>query len=60
MVQEFENVIVLRTCSAVFAGRLRIGLGLPIRSRWKGLFKVKDITLMRAHAAVAAVMRDQA
>lgn len=63
LVQEFENVVVLRTLSKGYSlAGLRIGFGIANPKLLKGLFKVKDSYNIDASAAAvgAAAMRDQA
>ena len=63
LVQEFENVIVLRTLSKGYSlAGLRLGFGIANPKLLEGLFKVKDSYNVDALATVvgAAAMRDQA
>ncbi|MBW4487875.1 MAG: histidinol-phosphate transaminase [Trichocoleus desertorum ATA4-8-CV12] len=63
LVEEFENVIVLRTLSKGYSlAGLRLGFGIAHPRLLSGLFKVKDIYNIDAIAALvgAAAMRDQA
>ncbi|MEA5462288.1 histidinol-phosphate transaminase [Leptothoe sp. PORK10 BA2] len=62
LVQEFENVIVLRTLSKGYGlAGLRIGFGLANPTLLQGLFKVKDSYNVDeiAMALAAAAIRDQ-
>lgn len=63
LVQEFENVIVLRTLSKGYSlAGLRMGFGIANPKLLEGLFKVKDSYNIDAIAILvgAAAMRDQA
>jgi histidinol-phosphate aminotransferase len=63
LVQEFENVLVLRTLSKGYSlAGLRLGFGIAQPSLLSGLFKVKDSYNIDAiaNAVGAAAMRDQA
>lgn len=63
LVQEFENVIVLRTLSKGYSlAGLRLGFGIANPKLLSGLFKVKDSYNIDAIATLvgAAAMRDQA
>ena len=63
LVQEFENVIVLRTLSKGYSlAGLRLGFGIANPKLLAGLFKVKDSYNIDAIATAvgAAAMRDQA
>ncbi len=63
LVQEFENVIVLRTLSKGYSlAGLRLGFGVANPQLLSGLFKVKDSYNIDAIAIAAgtAAMRDQA
>lgn len=63
LVQEFENVIVLRTLSKGYSlAGLRMGFAIAQPSLLSGLFKVKDSYNIDAIATLvgAAAMRDQA
>jgi len=63
LVQEFENVIVLRTLSKGYSlAGLRLGFGIANPKILSGLFKVKDSYNIDAIATLvgAAAMRDQA
>lgn len=63
LVQEFENVIVLRTLSKGYSlAGLRLGFGIANPKLLEGLFKVKDSYNIDAIATLvgAAAMRDQA
>ncbi|MEO1179692.1 MAG: histidinol-phosphate transaminase [Cyanobacteria bacterium J06636_28] len=63
LVQEFENVIVLRTLSKGYGlAGLRIGFGIAHPTLLSGLFKVKDSYNVDAIAITlaAAAIRDQA
>lgn len=63
LVQEFENVIVLRTLSKGYSlAGLRLGFGIANPTLLGGLFKVKDSYNIDALATLvgAAAMRDQA
>jgi histidinol-phosphate aminotransferase len=63
LVQEFENVIVLRTLSKGYSlAGLRMGFGIAHPNLLAGLFKVKDSYNIDAIATAvgAAAMRDQA
>ena len=63
LVQEFENVIVLRTLSKGYSlAGLRLGFGVANPQLLSGLFKVKDSYNIDAVAIAAgtAAMRDQA
>ncbi|KJH71289.1 histidinol-phosphate aminotransferase [Aliterella atlantica CENA595] len=62
LVQEFENVIVLRTLSKGYSlAGLRLGFGIANPKLLAGLFKVKDSYNVDAIATLvgAAAMRDQ-
>lgn len=62
LVQEFENVIVLRTLSKGYAlAGLRVGFGIANPKLLEGLFKVKDSYNVDAIAITlgAAAIRDQ-
>lgn len=62
LVQEFENVIVLRTLSKGYSlAGLRLGFGIANPKLLEGLFKVKDSYNIDAIATLvgAAAMRDQ-
>lgn len=62
LVQEFENVIVLRTLSKGYSlAGLRLGFGIANPKLLSGLFKVKDSYNVDAIAQLvgAAAMRDQ-
>lgn len=63
LVQEFNNLIVLRTLSKGYAlAGLRLGFGIANPDLLSGLFKVKDSYNIDAIASLvgAAAMRDQA
>ncbi len=63
LVQEFENVLILRTLSKGYAlAGLRLGFGIAHPKLLAGLFKVKDSYNVDAIAAAvgAAAMSDQA
>jgi histidinol-phosphate aminotransferase len=63
LVEEFENVIILRTLSKGYSlAGLRLGFGIAHPNLLSGLFKVKDSYNIDAIAALvgAAAMRDQA
>lgn len=63
LVQEFENVIVIRTLSKGYSlAGLRLGFGIANPTLLSGLFKVKDSYNIDAIACLvgAAAMRDQA
>jgi histidinol-phosphate aminotransferase len=63
LVQEFENVIVIRTLSKGYSlAGLRLGFGIAQPKLLEGLFKVKDSYNIDAIACLvgAAAMRDQA
>lgn len=63
LVQEFDNVIVLRTLSKGYSlAGLRMGFGIANPNLLAGLFKVKDSYNIDAIATLvgAAAMRDQA
>jgi histidinol-phosphate aminotransferase len=63
LVQEFENVIVIRTLSKGYSlAGLRLGFGIANPKLLSGLFKVKDSYNIDAIACLvgAAAMRDQA
>lgn len=63
LVQEFNNVIVIRTLSKGYSlAGLRLGFGIANPSLLSGLFKVKDSYNIDAIACLigAAAMRDQA
>jgi histidinol-phosphate aminotransferase len=63
LVQEFENVIVLRTLSKGYSlAGLRMGFGIANPALLEGLFKVKDSYNIDAIATLVgtAAMRDQA
>lgn len=62
LVQEFENVMVIRTLSKGYSlAGLRLGFGIANPGLLKGLFKVKDSYNIDAIACLvgAAAMRDQ-
>ncbi|MBD1864682.1 MULTISPECIES: histidinol-phosphate transaminase [Trichocoleus] len=62
LVQEFENVIILRTLSKGYSlAGLRLGFGIAQPQLLQGLLKVKDTYNIDAIAALvgAAAMRDQ-
>nr|WP_290225749.1 histidinol-phosphate transaminase [Trichocoleus desertorum] len=62
LIQEFENVIILRTLSKGYSlAGLRLGFGIAHPKLLSGLFKVKDSYNIDAIAALvgAAAMRDQ-
>jgi len=63
LVQEFENVIVIRTLSKGYSlAGLRLGFGMANPTLLSGLFKVKDSYNVDAIACLvgAAALRDQA
>lgn len=63
LVQEFENVMVIRTLSKGYSlAGLRLGFGIANPNLLSGLFKVKDSYNVDAIACLvgAAAMRDQA
>ena len=63
LVQEFENIIILRTLSKGYSlAGLRMGFGIANPKLLSGLFKVKDSYNIDAIATLvgAAAMRDQA
>lgn len=63
LVQEFENVMVIRTLSKGYSlAGLRLGFGIANPALLSGLFKVKDSYNIDAIACLvgAAAMRDQA
>ncbi|MGI0493132.1 histidinol-phosphate transaminase [Alkalinema pantanalense CENA528] len=63
LVQEFDNVIILRTLSKGYSlAGLRMGFGIANPKLLEGLFKVKDSYNIDAIATLvgAAAMRDQA
>ncbi len=63
LVQEFENVMIIRTLSKGYSlAGLRLGFGIANPTLLKGLFKVKDSYNIDAIACLVgtAAMRDQA